>query len=1506
MRKLSKILAVILTVGILAGIIAITAAASTPRENNLIPDVSAEYLETYSKDDYEDGTFDRWAQVQNMANSLTSGNSHRAIWSIKGDSTNKYMNFVANTASTSTLNTNGQIQWRPSNWSTSNAQLYDHDMTDTYDYLVVDFDFGTDSYKVQIGYHIVTTTASKTVDTVTTVTYTHKMLPLYKTYTASELTESAVLADVAAAADDFAALVESAANGATLTNTIATDSSTKESVTTTVAIKDLGFDLDNDEKYAWTVEDAMASKTLAFVNEIALYPYARAVKDRSQTTYSAGRIDTPVNIYILENNGVWYYSPTSTYNPSTAVRMNLEVGTFDHITYIAECITNVSGDTTTYTYKLYAYINGVYFNKATANSACKSFSVDICSFQIPAWDCREDAWSLCVDNITSNYYKKGYRENSACEIDDLIASVGAENELTLYDISDVVYNEDYVSKNYVTYNGVNYYNDAGIRKLIKSLSGYKTLTANRPLYDLEVSDDLESLMIYGGYPVSAAPSDRPLIVANNGNNFEIREVTEEDVYNIEWYDMLGNLICTTTEIFGNDIDTGSINPDYADKENGIIYDTDVEFWEMAIGDSVEPLRPVEFGEVDTGATIQITAFGQVTEIKNVLLYVGEWSEETELVRPILSYNNDWAAYQNSTVSVIKAVFEGAKHGDTVVLTSDLQVGGLNSVAISEGENISFDLNGFDLLRIWYSKSQPSACFSLREGSVLNIYSSREGGRIFDTGWYKVEYTDALVDGVATTIATEDTSYSAGGFIVNALGVDGCEANVGAFRGYEANLEYNGGSLFYGQGYNYTNNPTRDRDEYINDVKMRFSINGGNYYMPVRCAYAFATTTGPDVVWDFKNADFYVSQSVYALLHDYDDGRFSIKTEAYIDNCNIITLNADNISREIYKYDANTKVATPIVYQAGNIGDYGNIYHTIGARSDVYITNTNAIGKLASKVLSGGMIHLGEGNVINTTINYKGISYIDYIDGAYPLFPASDATSFEFTLNFAHPKLYADYEQHLELVGGAYKLIDGIFDEDVSLSCTKYATFITVKGNKVPELAKDNVAAVNWYAPDNTLYKTTYAFVGDPIEKIAAGDFEVTELDNGWYDLGYGDWRCVTEGQSSSDAPVAVKDKENKFVPKMSLIADIDGTMAKMSFYYSQYEFYFYFPKPKEGSGVIYIHDGSDTAETYKTGWFVSQNLNESSLPYSYHVKSDTVTKGPYDGYLKTSGDYYYNWFYPNQDASEIQARAIRFRVEQYDLDGDGIITDDEKNIPLQQNVNISIPRYATILVNTFGHGSEETILSYNLMRYMMECRDYMGKDISFFEEYEAAYFAKCDCAGASEKKCDHIMDIDDMDLSEETSNMGDLTTYLHSANFNLNISKPTAYIYLLPIEGSYTITASVDTLLMSGNKVVAGTESISVARDTAKDVTVKLPDGSSVKLLAYKLGARKVFWLTGGINFTITADYTDEAVDDVTVNGTYGLADYVNNNPGVRAAKALYAFAWAAWDYKTVTESEKQ
>lgn len=1433
MKKLSRILAVLLTVGLLVGIIAVSAAASTPRENNLIPVVNGEYLEHFAKSttDFESDTVGDITTYSGWSGQQGGGDKTTLDWYIGGEKdgdayANKYMNYLhyaseseKNAANTSTV----QPYVKTGNWGTSDASCLDHDFTNAYDYLVVDFEIGTDRYKYFDG-------------------------TKYVTYTPAEL---------------------KAAN------------LTPDSEGVSLALQD------GQKIYAQIRGLKDASKgywSKALVDENG-DPILDA--NNKQKTDANGQSWSP-ELIINEIDGEFYIQ----YDASHRVKLSNALYDFDHVTIVIRTTARSTTDgVTACSYSVDYFVNGTYLGSYT-RSGWQSLSVDFICFMIPGTYRNQDAYSVCIDNMTTNYYKMGYDSGDAYGLDDYYKTFSTSAPADITELDDIVYNYDYQSDRYVEYNGVKYYNEKEARKVISEIKGDAYITSTMALHDLEINDELKCLYVYGNYPVSLAPTDRNLIFFYDGSSYEIREPGADDIYYIEWYDPFGNLIEKTQEIFGLDIDTDKINPDYADKDAGVIYDVNVESWEIEIDGATDELYPIEFGDIDCGATVKATAKGTYTEISGVKLYVGEWSDETKLVRPVLSYNNDWAKYTDGSGANISAVIKGATDGETVVLTSDIDITGVNNVDIGAGEQIALDLNGYDVLRLYKGNAQPGACFILSEGSTLNIYSSREGGRIIDSGWYKKAYTDALVDGVTTTVATEDTSYSSGGFIATGNMTDECAASVGAFRGYAANIEYNGGTLFYPQGKNYQNGG--DRNELVNDKKRTFTIDGGKYYMPVRCAYAFATTTGPDVVWNFKNAEFYVSQTTYSLLHDYDEARFSINTEAYIDNCKILSYNVDNISRPIYKYDSSTKIATPTKYQAGNVGDCGNIYHTIGSKSNVYITNTTAIGKIAHNVVSGGKIHLGEGNVINTPVDYKNASYITYMDGVYPVFSSSEELAVQFTLSFAHPSLYADYEQHLVLVDGAYQLIDGVFErDDVVASCTKPVSFITVKGNSIPEIAKDAVAPVNWYAPDGSLYKTTYAFIGHKIDKIAAGDFEVTELDNGWYDVGYGDWSCTTEGQSGAEEPVALSDKENKFAPKRTLIADIEGTKAKMGFYYSQYEFYFYFPKPAEDSGIIYIHNGSDTAEVNKTGWFSSQNINESSIPYNAA------------SYLKSEGNYYYNWFYPEQDAADVMKRAIRFRVAEYDLNGDGSITDDEKDIVLVQNVDLSIPRYAELLVKYYDHGSEEANLSYELMRYMMESRSYIGKSVSFFEDYEAAYFAKCDCAGAAEKKCDHVFDLDSMDLSEETNDLGELSTVIHSVNFNLNISKPSLYIYLLPIDGEYTINTTLEFYAKSNGEISTVTNSLKATRQTTKDIKATLSDGTEVTLQAYSLNTKAVYWLIKGYKFTITANYTDEAKTDVTVTGTYGLADYIARNPDVRAAKALYAYAYAAWDYKTITSSEK-
>ena len=103
MRKLTKLLAVLLTVCALAGIIAVSVSASSSasRENNLIPVVNGEYLEHFAKSttDFEEATvgnittYPGWSGQQGGADKTTLD------WYIGGEEVggeyvNKYMNFL--------------------------------------------------------------------------------------------------------------------------------------------------------------------------------------------------------------------------------------------------------------------------------------------------------------------------------------------------------------------------------------------------------------------------------------------------------------------------------------------------------------------------------------------------------------------------------------------------------------------------------------------------------------------------------------------------------------------------------------------------------------------------------------------------------------------------------------------------------------------------------------------------------------------------------------------------------------------------------------------------------------------------------------------------------------------------------------------------------------------------------------------------------------------------------------------------------------------------------------------------------------------------------------------------------------------------------------------------------------------------------------------------------------------------------------------------------------------
>ena len=784
-----------------------------------------------------------------------------------------------------------------------------------------------------------------------------------------------------------------------------------------------------------------------------------------------------------------------------------------------------------------------------------------------------------------------------------------------------------------------------------------------------------------------------------------------------------------------------------------------------------------------------------------------------------------------------------------------------------------------------------------------------GARIFD-GYRKTTTKDVTVGEEKTTYYTVDETYADGGFVRTNF-ADEVRVHVGAYRGYAANLEYNGGTIFYANSYDYnaTANAGRDRNEFLNDKKLVFTIDGGKYYSPTRTAYAMMTTTAPDVVFDIRNAEFYSSHASYGIFHDYDSKRFTTRTTINLYNCKIISANIDNVGRDVYTVSDNTATlnATP---GCGAQGTVARVFHTLDSNSIATIENCTILGRLYGTL--NGYIILGEDNVIATT-STASISSTRILckNGVKLVTPQSDtAKAQKITLSFSHANFYSDYGTYLEQANGSssWTIIPGALDNEyVTAKYTRAISGITVgsSGTITNTDATSVLGVAKWYNGDGSIYKTTYGFIGDEVTKVDATKMKGTDLGNGWFDLGYVDFKNATEGQNE-DSFVLVAG-ENKFIPVAGLVADIEGAQVRMDVTYTEYRYYLYFPIPDANKGINYTHMG-DVENV--TGVFLNAT---GTTPYGWKYENGAyVANANEQGYLhkNISGMYGNSFYIPNNSTTNIQ-RFIKF-LATYDLNGNGTIEENEQNIPLCYEFKMNAVNYARGVVKHYGHGSEEANLVYETIRYLEESAWYTMTRVNgtissydtkvFFDEYYAA----CDCNlgtyADGTKKCAHVKSIDEIEIEKNDSDIDELKEYVYGAALTLEISKPKYELYLKNIEGvTYTVTATYDSYVKEKGVVVFKQTSCGVALQSGlKNITV---NGETVEAIYYRLSFSMLGYTNAPINITVTAKYADDTTE--TVTGVYSLGAYIENNPELDVAKALYALSDAALEYKLVRAKEQ-
>jgi len=167
----------------------------------------------------------------------------------------------------------------------------------------------------------------------------------------------------------------------------------------------------------------------------------------------------------------------------------------------------------------------------------------------------------------------------------------------------------------------------------------------------------------------------------------------------------------------------------------------------------------------------------------------------------------------------------------------------------------------------------------------------------------------------------------------------------------------------------------------------------------------------------------------------------------------------------------------------------------------------SLGNISNSIISGFSekpnVTLGEYN----KVDYASPSSID-ADGAN--IPVGKDVCFTMANNDALVDVIEFYH------------FDALYAE-----CSLSYNVLTYPEGTTEEIFKDGVQ-VSWLDPAGEVYKTTVWYPGSVASAVAI-PFENLELNNGWYNAVYSDWKNVTADKEESDF-VVYADADNKFAP----------------------------------------------------------------------------------------------------------------------------------------------------------------------------------------------------------------------------------------------------------------------------------------------------------------------------------------------------------------------------------------
>ncbi len=710
---------------------------------------------------------------------------------------NKYLAIRRNNANNAANNTtNAYVEYSLSDWTNNASSRYKGNILGRYDYVTLDFDFGTDAYQLHVGYRVVRYTPSsgdayKTIE------------KAYRTYTPDELTREAVEADIASVRE------------ALLADTV------------TYAADLNAADIAKYTAIEMSYDSAIATKTLAYVHGANFYMGIRNYNAAGQTATSN---ETNSFLYTACVDSVWGLYKASTYTAANFV-CELPENPYDlvHITYVIA----VDQDTSAVTVRW--YVDGKLVDSKSNTAVQVAKCLDSLRLQMPKDYKDEDAYSYSFDNVTVNYYEVGYSSGDAYGIDDYVKA--ADFTAPIYDCTDIVYNRGYVSPNgFVQVDeGEKSYITPIINEALAEVQDASTIYTSKQIYNFTPDPSVEILSVHtengGMIHLSVEAAKRYFVEQDDENLYTIRVASEEDAIILEWYNSDDVLIKTELLLPNVEADASLVDASIYNIETREYTYVTSWLWDLDGDFDYEPIG--SFG-IEDGIGGNVVKVIPVTESE----YLGEtyaiyYTDEVGVTK-LHGTVADYYADENLATLVSEA-----PDNSTVIIYEDILRVNYKTITIPAGKTINVNLNGKMIYHSGTSNTGDwgTPLFAVSEGSTFNLYSSVAGAEIYQARWRK---DSGIYTGYPAVVST----------VANA---DNLVINVGKYADYSGdNLSIYSGTIFSQVATSITSEsaPLSDSERVV------FNIDGGYYYEFIDTSYALIKIATPDVDMNIKNASFY--------------------------------------------------------------------------------------------------------------------------------------------------------------------------------------------------------------------------------------------------------------------------------------------------------------------------------------------------------------------------------------------------------------------------------------------------------------------------------------------------------------------------------------------------------------------------------------------------------------------------------------------------------------------------